>query len=93
MVVIMRMVNSSFASLTNPEGVYLNVPNRNNEAFLFDTIMLKYSTTNPVLFLNIYNLTEVADGDKSRLSPFKNKFVGSEHDKFCILSLQLQQWC
>jgi hypothetical protein len=37
-------------------------------------------TANPVLFLNIYNPTGVADGDKSRLSPFKNKFVG-----FCVV--------
>jgi hypothetical protein len=71
---------SSISSTTIPEAVYLNVPDRKNEEFLFDTITLsnQYSIETPVIYLNIYNLTDVTDGG-SRLPEFKQKFVG-----FCV---------
>jgi hypothetical protein len=69
---------SSSASNNIPEAVYLKVPNQNNEEFLFDTITLnyQYSISNTILFINIYNLLKVADGDFTRLPIFKQKFIG-----------------
>jgi hypothetical protein len=60
------------------QAVYLDVPSANNEAFLFSSTTLSYDTPtiSPIIYINIYDLDDMVNGDFSRISTFKSKFVG-----------------
>jgi hypothetical protein len=67
-----------FANTGSAHAVYLNVASNLNEKFKFDTITLTYwtSTTEAVLFLNMYNLEGSVGETTSKLADFAKKFIG-----------------
>jgi hypothetical protein len=72
-------IKNCFGGTENdPQAIYLDIPSPDNEAFLFSTTTLSYDipTTRPILYINIYNLNNIVNGDFSRVPTFRSKFVG-----------------
>jgi hypothetical protein len=91
----LKLTNSIFKDCQTNDNeyghsVYINVIEKDNEDFLFDTITLHYTTSinKNILLMDIYNLDGILSissniaTETERLKEFKTKFLG-----FCSLPL------